>query len=807
MKTMQRINHIVIIFALITFAPLAGAQATEWYVTTNGNDSADGLSWETAFETIQNALDHAGTDDTIYLAGQTFSISNQIVWTTPGITIRGGYEAPDTNPESLPGAHDPNSWPTVIVRSGDSIHRIIYINSADDNTLEHVTITGGQVGFSSGPLSNQSTGGGIHIRNSANILLSGCTIVSNRWETTTMYTTRGAGLYAGGSSVTLSNCLVKANGHHSTRSSSHQVHYGGGIWSSGGTLSLINTRIIENHMTDVFDGSLANVGGIYFDGTSLTMRNVLLARNRTTGIGGGLRILGGTTVLTNVTVAHNLTEGISIEPEAEVELINSIVWGNWTDLDGEATLASSNIGDQPAGSGNLGTDPKFEYGYGYNLAADSPCRNAASDTAANLGLSSFVKNKEGDLYGLEEIANMGYHHPTGFDLTLANLYVSPHGDDTNDGRTSDLPFLTIGKALSNACNGTQIHLAPGEYTPATESFPLVMQGLVGVQLLGPEEGYAVLDAQGSSSETRRVLTLENLRHPLLRNLIITGGYFTSAATRGAGLAMDNSYHIRLEKCSITNNTIRLSANISANAPRYAGIYATETTELILTESLVQNNIAHSTGRSGARSGGIGSYGSLELHNSKILDNHATRDGSSGTTRGGGIYFMGPRLEMKNTLVAGNQITKADDGQGGGIYAGGAADLINVTVVSNVFEGVRVGATLTVLNSILWGNENDIIGGQAMDVNVSYSNIEHGEHVDENQVHLGTDNINCDPLFANPSDGNYRLLPESPSSRTGLIQAWMVNATDLDGKPRISMNQVDMGCYQIPPPRGTFFIIR
>src|SRR5690554_5067736 len=144
---MQQLQHIGMIFFLVFFLGVValrqGARAAEWYVTTNGNDSASGLSWEAAFATIQHALDSAETADTIYLAGQTFSIDSQIIWTTPGVTIRGGYEAPATNPDPLPGTNNPSIWPTVIVRSGDSVHRIIYINSADDNTLEFVTITGG----------------------------------------------------------------------------------------------------------------------------------------------------------------------------------------------------------------------------------------------------------------------------------------------------------------------------------------------------------------------------------------------------------------------------------------------------------------------------------------------------------------------------------------------------------------------------------------------------------------------------------------------------------------------------------------
>jgi hypothetical protein len=64
----------LIAFALGVVAVFA--QATTWYVRTNGNDSAEGTSWETAKGTIQAAIDLATSNDTIVVTNGVYSSIN-----------------------------------------------------------------------------------------------------------------------------------------------------------------------------------------------------------------------------------------------------------------------------------------------------------------------------------------------------------------------------------------------------------------------------------------------------------------------------------------------------------------------------------------------------------------------------------------------------------------------------------------------------------------------------------------------------------------------------------------------------------
>jgi len=98
----------------LTSAPVPAA--TSWYVATNGSNTAH-ASWSTAFTNIQDALNTATNGDTIYLAGQTFALSNQVVWLgDTNVAIRGSYAA--TNDADQPGHGDGARWPTVLVRTG-----------------------------------------------------------------------------------------------------------------------------------------------------------------------------------------------------------------------------------------------------------------------------------------------------------------------------------------------------------------------------------------------------------------------------------------------------------------------------------------------------------------------------------------------------------------------------------------------------------------------------------------------------------------------------------------------------------------
>ena len=102
----------------------------------------------------------------------------------------------------------------------------------------------------------------------------------------------------------------------------------------------------------------------------------------------------------------------------------------------------------------------------------------------------------------------------------------------------------------------------------------------------------------------------------------------------------------------------------------------------------------------------------------------------------------------------------------------------------------------ITNCVVWSNSPDQIAGTA---HVTYSNIQDG--------YPGEGNISSNPLFTDPTSGDYRLSPGSPCIDAGDSTAVPPGiTTDLDGNLRfiddpdtpdtgIGYPCVDMGGYE------------
>jgi hypothetical protein len=115
--------------------------------------------------------------------------------------------------------------------------------------------------------------------------------------------------------------------------------------------------------------------------------------------------------------------------------------------------------------------------------------------------------------------------------------------------------------------------------------------------------------------------------------------------------------------------------------------------------------------------------------------------------------------------------------------------------------------VTVTNCILWNNTAAIdwfppdtqsvsISDFATVSSVTYSDIQRSQ-----DAYPGAGNINADPLFVDPANGDFQLRPGSPCINAGSNAAILATgvATDLDGNPRIASGTVDLGAYELPDP--------
>ncbi len=234
---------------LLFTATLAGfhAAAATFYVTDT-NDTVRPNSLRGAILAAnQNAQNHRGINNTIYLGGRSRRNNAPIVFR---LTIAGaGEDAAQTGDLDITAGHltiiGANANTTIDASSlGD---RVFQIFPKANLILENLVITGGKAPGNSSGFANEAASGGA-IYNAGNLTLSHCIIVNNA---------------SGGGQPQEGNFAGTRAGD------------GGGIYNIG-SFSAIDSQIVGNSSGSGFDGnSGGNGGGIFNVGTGLLTECVI----------------------------------------------------------------------------------------------------------------------------------------------------------------------------------------------------------------------------------------------------------------------------------------------------------------------------------------------------------------------------------------------------------------------------------------------------------------------------------------------------------------------------------------------------
>jgi parallel beta-helix repeat protein len=310
-----------------------------------------------------------------------------------------------------------------------------------------------------------------------------------------------------------------------------------------------------------------------------------------------------------------------------------------------------------------------------------------------------------------------------------------------------------------------------------------------------------------------------------------------AVNDGGGIVVQNS------SPTITNNMIT-----NNNACRGSGIGVLGGSPLIQKNTITNNFNDLCVGGSG---GGIfiQGRGSAEIFDNIISNNK--------TGAGGGINLENAEAPIiKGNIIKGNIVESQGIPPGGGIYVRGPKALIVQNVVTGNTSGYGAGVYLSIFNSAMVVNntivDNNAVAVSGFNTDGSGVFIENGGGVIEltNNIIIakpgqtaykcstfippptpttrfnnvfspggpayggtcsnmtGTNgNISADPLFADPTQGDYHLQMGSPSIDKGDNQAQNLPDWDLDGKTRIQdgdgdgTSTIDMGVYEFVAPPG------
>ena len=263
--------------------------------------------------------------------------------------------------------------------------------------------------------------------------------------------------------------------------------------------------------------------------------------------------------------------------------------------------------------------------------------------------------------------------------------------------------------------------------------------------------------------------------PLISRCTITG----NSGRLGAGGVHCDGPSCIIEHCLVANNV----SGWSIGGIECGG-------NSVVTDCTITNNygggigcggnamVSHCIVQGNSYSGGISAWGNAVVSYCTITGNSAQPDWIVRGPRGGGIYCRDNVL-IRNCLVDGNhsqhysggQFGGPIEGDGGGIFCwGGSPTIISCTITRNSADDYGGGiycasGSPEITNCILWQNkatdEQQIEGN----FSVSYSNVEGS--------FPGGGNIDADPLFADPNNGDYHLKSQAGRWDAN-SQSWVKN---------------------------------
>ncbi len=627
---------------------------------------------------------------------------------------------------------------------------------------------------------------------------------------------------------------------------------GGGIYMQAGIIR--NSLIVSNTATYVHATNEDGTGG----GVKMlggTLENCTVTRNFSIDSGGGVYIDGAATIINSIIYDNT----VDVAPDGERNLFNA-----------GGTVTYSCVAPAPSGTGNIGLDPMFVDPDALNFRLDPA--SPAVDKGLNLPWMDGAVDLDGNPRIENEIVDMGcYEAPdpwsgpliAGFSASPSaglmeieavftaepvglNTEIVHYAWDLGDGTIISGPdkavvtnsysagYYDISITMKNEIDETAsvtrddyIKVAPAFAYVATNGTAVPPYLSLETAAASVQDALAVVNWDETGAHT--VVAVTNGTYYVGGQIILSTNYTIMGLSSNVEDVILQGTQSRLFNIShpgVTLSGLTIAGGDNTTHTYHGGgIYMTDG---VVTNCIIRDNRAGGHGGGIYQSGGLvtdclffennasewnyGQGGGLRISGSGLAENCVFDANTTGSRQGGGgLYVAGGTV--RNALVMHNTATRTTGGNespgGGVVVVSGIFESSTVVTNWSIVDGGGIYQTGgTVRNVIVVDNYVTLSGASDWhNPTATYSMSPDLAHDPQ-----GTGNLSDTPIFVDAEMLNFELDHNSPGIDAGHNQAWMIDAIDLAGNPRISRGEhserVDMGAYEyIRPLSGTILMIR